>query len=137
MVGPFPISFLTIPFLFRKYFLGGKTKSVYLTLIRSPLWSLVKPEKNMLGPIFDFWNLPGPWRGSVPCGEALCPVESLLALWRAHWPCGEPIGSVESLLALWRAYWLCGEPIGPVERVYALERAMNWHDTLKVKNMGN
>ena len=61
-------------------------------------------------------------------------MERLSALWRASLPCGEPIGPVESLLALWRAYWLCGEPIGPVERLYALERAMNWHDTLKMKN---
>merc|ERR1712078_780384 len=82
-------------------------------------------------------GLPGPWRGSVPCGKLIGPVESLLALWRAYWLCGGPIGSVESLLALWRAHWPCGEPIGPVGRLYALERAMNWHDNLKMEKCKN
>ena len=113
-MGPFPIWFLTIPNNFRKYVFFLKKKHVYLTLIRSPLWSLVKPEKNMLGPIFDFWNLPGPWRGSVPCGEPIRPVESLLPLWRAYCLCREPIASVESLFTLWRAHCLCGEPIASV-----------------------
>ena len=121
VLGPFPIWFLTIPNNFRKYVFVWK--NVYLTLIRSPLWSLVKPEKNMLDPIFDFWNLPGPWRGSLPCGEPLCPVESLLPLWRAHCLCEEPIASVESPLPLWRAYCLCGEPIPPVESLFTLWRA--------------
>ena len=99
MLGPFPIWFLTIPNNFRKYFFLKK-KCVYLTLIRSPLWSLVKPEKNMLDPILAFWNLPWPWRGSLPCGEPIPPVESLLPLWRAYSPCGEPIHPVESLFPL-------------------------------------
>ena len=97
MVGPFQILFLTIQNNFLNYFFLKK-KSVYLTLIRSPLWSLVKSEKNMLDPILDFWNLPWPWRGSLPCAEALCPVERLYALWRAHWPCGVPIGAVKGKL---------------------------------------
>ena len=66
-------------------------KCVYLTLIRSPLWSLVKPEKNMLDPILAFWNLPWPWRGSLPCGEPIASVESPFPLWRAYSLCGEPI----------------------------------------------
>ena len=61
-------------------------KRVYLTLIRSPLWSLVKPEKNMLDPIFDFLTLPGL---SSMAGRDICAMESCLALGETHWPCGE------------------------------------------------
>ena len=60
-------------------------KNVYLTLIRSPLWSLVKPEKNMLDPIFDFLTLPGlslwlgdmsaPWRAVCGSERHMCGSE--------------------------------------------------------------
>ena len=85
MMGPFPISFLTIPNNFQFSFFE---KTVYLTLIRSPLWSLVKSEKNMLGPIFDFWNLPdlSSMAGRDSHGELSLSGRGTLALWRGSMP---------------------------------------------------
>ena len=76
-----------------------KKKSVYLTLIRSPLWSLVKSEKNMLGPIFDFLNLPSLFSLA---GRDICAMETCLALGETHSPCGEAPCSGRDTCALWR-----------------------------------
>ena len=85
MAGPFPISFLTIQNNFQKGFVFLK-KNVYLTLIRSPLWSLVKSEKNMLGPILAFLNLPDL---SSLAGRDICAMMTCLSLGETHVSLGE------------------------------------------------
>ena len=82
-------------------------KSVYLTLIRSPLWSLVKSAKNMLGPIFDFLTLPDL---SSMAGRDIGAMESCLSLGETHWPCGEAPCLGETHLPCGEALCLCERP---------------------------